>query len=183
MQALVRPIAEHHALRELTREGSVALHRGDAPIASADEFRRLLEASPLQPARIVGARAAAPAVWWEILEHHPDLAVWVAANRHIDEDVIAFLAAHPRLQVRVAVASNPCMSDEVMTRLAHDKSDLVRMRVACNARATRGVLAHLVADACVVVSKHAEARLQYDLNGIRLPASYLDEVSMSDLLH
>ena len=151
-------------------------------LACADDFRQLLDERPVDPARLKGVMASA-AVWWEVLERHPDAAVWVAANRTIPDEIVRHLASHARIQVRTAVASNPEMSDEVLIALAHDKSDLVRMRVACNAQTSRAVLADLVADPCVVVSKHAQARLQYDINGVMLPASYLDEVSMFDLLH
>lgn len=122
-------------------------------------------------------------MWWEVLARHPDAAVWVAANQTIPNEIVTHLASHHRVQVRAAVASNREIRGEVMIQLAHDKSDLVRMRVACNANASREVLAGLVADACVVISKHAQARLQHDISGVLLPSSYLDEVSMSDLLH
>lgn len=159
------------------------LNRGPAAIVSADEFRRLLEASPLDLARVVSARAVSPEVWWDVLTLYPDLAVWVAANRTIPRELVTHLASHARIQVRVAIASNHAIGDDMIEQLAHDKSDLVRMRVACNARAPREVLAHLVADPCVVVSKHAQARLQHDISGLMLPASYLDEVSVFDILH
>ncbi|CAG1012188.1 hypothetical protein BURC_00126 [Burkholderiaceae bacterium] len=159
------------------------LNRGQAAIVSADEFRRLLEASPLDLARVVSARAVSSEVWWDVLTLYPDLAVWVAANRTIPHELVAHLSSHPRIQVRVAIASSQSISDDMIEQLAHDKSDLVRMRVACNARAPREVLAHLVADPCVVVSKHAQARLQHDISGVMLPASYLDEVSVFDILH
>lgn len=152
-------------------------------IADAGAFRQLLDHRPMDPARIQAVRAVSSDVWWEVLARWPDAAVWVAANRSIAPDVVAHLATHPRIQVRVAIASNPDIGDDVLMLLAHDKSDLVRMRIACNARASREVLAALVADSCVVVSKHAEARLQHDISGVLLPASYLDEVSVFDILH
>lgn len=148
----------------------------------ADDFLQLLESRPMDTSRLKSAMASAD-VWWDVLEQFPDAAVWVAANRTIPEEIVRHLSAHPRIQVRTAVASNPEMSDEVLIALAHDKSDLVRMRVACNAQTSRAVLADLVADPCVVVSKHAQARLQHDINGVMLPSSYLDEVSMFDILH
>ena len=159
------------------------LNRGHAAIGSADEFRQLLEASPLDLARVVSARAVSPEVWWDVLTLYPELAVWVAANRTIPQELVTHLSSHHRIQVRVAIASSQSISDDMIEQLAHDKSDLVRMRVACNARAPREVLAHLVADPCVVVSKHAQARLQHDISGVTLPASYLDEVSVFDILH
>jgi hypothetical protein len=153
------------------------------PLVSAEEFIALLDARPMSPPRIAAAQAVSPSVWWDVLARYPDVAVWVAANRTIPDEIVTHLAVHPRIQVRVAVASNPGLRYELMTQLAHDKSDLVRMRIACNQRATRDVLALLVADACVVVSKHAEARLKHDISGVLLPASYLDEVSVYDILH
>jgi len=183
MQALVRPIAEHDALHQLKPGAIVPYCLDQAPIATADEFVALLGETPLSPPRIAAVQATSAAVWWEVLERFPDLAIWVAANRTIPDEIVAQLASHPRIQVRVAVASKPGMPDDVMTQLAHDKSDLVRMRIACNAQASREVLARLAADACVVVSKHAEARLLHDIRGVLLPASYLDEVSVFDILH
>ena len=160
----------------------MTIDRRHPVLESADDFRQLLEASPMEPARLKSAQASA-AVWWDVLERFPDAAVWVAANRTTPNEIVTHLASHQRIQVRAAVASNPQITDRVMIELAHDKSDLVRMRIACNSQATRDVLADLVADPCVVVSKHAQARLQHDISGVLLPASYLDEVSMLDLLH
>jgi hypothetical protein len=153
------------------------------PLSSAEEFVALLDERPMSFPRIAAAQAACAAVWWDVLARYPDLAVWVAANRTIPDEIVAHLALHPRIQVRVAVASNPGLRHDVMTRLAHDKSDLVRMRIACNPRATRDVLAMLLGDACVVVCKHAEARLKHDIAGVLLPSSYLDEVTVHDILH
>lgn len=154
-----------------------------APVVeSAEAFRALVDETPMNPARVKAAQASSR-VWREVLDRYPDLAVWVAANRHVPDDIVASLAAHPRIPVRVAVASHPDMPEAVMMQLAHDKSDLVRMRIACNHQTPREVLAQLVADSCVVVSKHAQARLQHDINGVMLPSSYLDEVSMFDILH
>ena len=138
---------------------------------------------PPDPAQIRTMQAVDEAAWWDMLARWPELAVWVASNRHLPPALVAHLAAHPRTQVRAAIASNAPMDEALMLQLAHDKSDLVRMRIACNAQASRAVLAALVADSCVVVSKHAEARLTHDISGVRLPPSYLDEVSVRDLLH
>lgn len=151
-------------------------------VESAEAFRALVDETPMNPNRVKAARASAE-VWRQVLDRYPDLAVWVAANRHVPDEIVSMLAAHPRIPVRVAVASHPDMDHEVLMRLAHDKSDLVRMRIACNHKTPREVLAQLVADSCVVVSKHAQARLQYDIDGVMLPSSYLDEVSMFDILH
>lgn len=155
-----------------------------ARIASAADFQKLLDAAaPPLGAAIATIAATAPAVWWEVLERCPDLAVWVAANRTVPGELLEHLAGHPRIPVRVAVASNPGLAERVMMQLAHDKSDLVRMRIACNASTSREVLATLVADPCVVVCAHAQARLRHDISGVTLPASYLDEVSVFDILH
>ena len=152
-------------------------------IESAEAFHRLLASSPPESFRLAWMEAATPQVWWDVLEQYPRLAVWVAANRTLPDEVVAHLAAHDSIDVRAAVASGPGMSEDVMLRLAHDKDVLVRLRVACNPKALPDVLAMLAADACPVVSKHAQARLEHDLSGEALPASYLDGVSLLDLLH
>jgi hypothetical protein len=172
VQALVRPLAGHDALPALT-----------AMIESADAFQRLLASLPPESFRLAWVEAATPQVWWDVLEQYPRLAVWVAANRTVPDAVVAHLAAHDSIDVRAAVASGPGMSQDVMLRLAHDKDSLVRLRVACNARTLPQVLELLASDACPVVSKHAQARLEHDLSGETLPASYLDGVSLLDLLH
>jgi hypothetical protein len=151
-------------------------------IASAEDFGRRID-ELADPACIRSAEAASPQVWWDVLQRLPQHAVWVAANRTIPAGVVQRLASHDSLQVRVAIASNPAIARDVMSSLAHDRSDLVRMRVACNANASRDVLMALAADSCVVVSRHAQARLLHDLRGVTLPASYLADVAMSDILH
>lgn len=158
------------------------MHDDATPLASADAFRRLFDGTPLDAARIRSVSAPA-AVWREVLHRWPELATWVAANRTLPRDLATELAGHPRIPVRAAIASNARRDDVAMRLLAHDKSDLVRMRIACNAEAPREVLADLVADSCVVVSKHAEARLKHDISGVLLPACYLDDVSVFDILH
>jgi hypothetical protein len=79
-------------------------------LACADDFRRMLEARPMEPARLKAVMASA-AVWWDVLEQMPDAAVWVAANRTIPEEIVRHLSSHARIQVRTAIASNPEMSD------------------------------------------------------------------------
>lgn len=151
-------------------------------IDSAEAFQRLL----LDPASthdlLVSVRASA-AVWWDVLERYPTSVVWVAANRHLPGEIVEHLAQHHSPQVRAALASSHCTHDSVMQQLAHDKSELIRLRVVCNERASREVLMTLTTDACQLVAAHAQARLVHDLTGLALPASYLDQVQVLDLLH
>ncbi|GEM_PF-4627504 len=152
-------------------------------IDSVEAFERLAAGSADELARLSEIEASPPDLWWDVLERCPQHAVWVAANRHLPEDIVAHLALHDSVLVRAALATGPCVPEPLMQRLAHDKDEVVRLRVVCNANASRSVLTELVADACTVVSVHAQARLVHDISGVMLPASYLEEVSVDDLRH
>jgi hypothetical protein len=174
VQALVRPLAEHDALFELTMD----THRID----SAESFQRLLVDPATPRETIVSARADAQ-VWWEVLERYPQSAVWVAANRALPQEIVAHLAMSHVVQVRAAVASAAEIGEAVMMRLAHDPSELIRVRLVCNARLTRDVLIAMAGDACKVVAAHAQARLMHDARGAALPDAYLGGITARDVLH
>lgn len=152
------------------------------PMDSAEAFERLARDPASTHARLVQVQADAE-VWWEVLDRWPDLIAWVAANRHLPAQIVEHLAQHHSPQVRAALASSCCTHDSVMQQLAHDKSELIRLRVVCNTHTSRDVLVALTADPCPLVAAHAQARLVHDLTGVALPASYLDEVRVLDLLH
>lgn len=152
-------------------------------IESAEAFARLLSDPAATRTQLVNVRVASDAVWWEILAKLPFAAAWVAANRALPAEIVEHLAAHPLVQVRACIASGPCMNEAVMLQLAHDKNELIRVRLVCNAQASREVLVLMAADACQLVSAHAQARLVHDISGVALPASYLDDVQVLDLLH
>ena len=152
-------------------------------IDSVEAFERLAAGGPAELSQLTTQPASSTQIWWDVLAQRPDLALWLAANRTLPSEVAARLALHDSVQVRAALASGPCLSDDFMLRLAHDKDEVVRLRVVCNAKASREVLTALVADPCHVVSIHAQARLVHDISGVKLPASYLQEVSVDDLRH
>jgi len=172
VQALVRPLAEHDALFELTMPR----------IDSAEAFQQLL-ADPATPREAIVSVTADSALWWEVLRRWPHTAVWVAANRALPLAIIEHLAQSPMLQVRAALASNGGLPERVMQQFAHDPSDLIRVRLVCNAQLPRSVLIDLVDDACKVVSIHAQARLMHDASGLALPESYLDDITAGDVIH
>jgi hypothetical protein len=152
-------------------------------IDSVEAFERLASGNAAELIQLSALPAASPQVWWDVLERRPDLALWVAANHTLPGEVANHLAQHDSVQVRASLATGPCLTDAALLRLAHDKDEVVRLRVACNAKTSRDVLTALVADPCTVVSIHAQARLVHDISGVKLPASYLEEVSVDDLRH
>ncbi len=151
-------------------------------IESAEAFAEMVNSTPPDPFRLAWAEAPT-AVWWELVDRYPHLSAWVAANRTVPEEVLAHLASHGNTQARTVVASKAQLPEQLLLILAHDKDEAVRLRVAFNALATREVLASLASDACPVVRMHAQARLTHGISGNNLPASYLDSVSLADLLH
>lgn len=159
------------------------MHGGDAlTITTAEAFARLLADPAVTRIQLVNVRAEAE-VWWQVLARLPESAAWVAANRHLPLEIVEHLAMHPHLPVRAALASSGCLPERLMQQLAHDKSEFIRLRVVCNANASREVLMALAGDPCQVVSAHAQARLVHDISGVALPANYLDDLSVLDLLH
>jgi hypothetical protein len=151
-------------------------------LADAEAFARLLADPCVTRARLVEARASAE-VWRDVLDRYPFAAAWVAANTALPAEIADLLVQHPEPPVRAALASAASLPEAVMLQLAHDKNELIRLRVVCNAQATREVLTALTADPCQLVSAHAQARLVHDISGVALPASYLDDVPVLDLLH
>lgn len=181
MQALVRALAQYHALLELnlphTMSGDDAI-----TITTAEAFRCLLADPSITRTQLVNVKAEAE-VWWQVLARLPESAAWVAANRNLPLELVEHLAMHPHLPVRAALASGGCVPERLMQQLAHDKSEYIRLRVVCNANASREVLMALAGDPCQLVSAHAQARLVHDISGVKLPPNYLDDVSVLDLLH
>lgn len=150
-------------------------------IDTADAFAELLFDETSTHAELVSVQAPAN-VWWDVLDRYPHCAAWVAANRQLPDDIAEHLAGHPDLQVRAALASGGGRSEPLMLQLAHDKSEMIRLRVVCNRTASRNVLTALAVDPCQVVAAHAQARLQHDIAGMSLPANYLDDVEVMQLL-
>jgi hypothetical protein len=155
---------------------------GPTDVHSAEAFQRLLNQDGATHETLVALRADAQ-VWWDILERYPHAAAWVAANRHLPPDLIEHLAMHPSPQVRAALATSSHVPEALMMQLAHDRSELIRLRVVCNAHTTRDVLAALTADPCHVVSAHARARLVHDQGGLPVPATYIEDLNVLDILH
>jgi hypothetical protein len=100
-------------------------------MAAVEEFVALVgRPGRLARRRVQQARAPAP-LWWAILRQQPRLAVWLALNQHLPAELLAQLACHPVLPVRMAAASNPALDGYSLARLATDASELVRLRVVC----------------------------------------------------
>jgi hypothetical protein len=182
VQALVRPLAEHHALFDELNAGKERMMSGGphSPIETAEAFHRLLFNPSTTHAELVGMQASAD-VWWDVLQRYPHSAAWVAANRHLPDEIAHHLAGHPNLQVRAALASNTQREDRLM-ELAHDKSEMIRLRVVCNAHTTRDALTTLAMDPCQVVAAHARARLMHGLHDALVSISYLDDLEVMQLL-
>jgi hypothetical protein len=149
-------------------------------IESADAFHRLLFNPDTTRAQLVGTQASAE-VWHDVLQRYPHSAAWVAANRHLPDEIAQHLGGHPNVQVRAALASSTHLPGQLL-QLAHDKSEMIRLRVVCNANTSRDALTALAVDPCAVVASHARARLMHGLHDALLSIASLDDVEVMQLL-
>lgn len=69
-------------------------------INSVDEFIDLRTSDKESDIQRAMEEPAADEIWWELLEKHAELAMWVAENETIPEDVIRTLRNHYDQTVR-----------------------------------------------------------------------------------
>jgi hypothetical protein len=129
-------------------------------IESAEEFVRLRTSDVKDEYDRAAHDDAPPEVWWELVRDHPDMKIWVVANKTVPLAVLEALSTDDDPSVRDAVARKRRASPEILERLARDPDSGVRYAVACNPKAPRGVLNLMLADEWDVVAEKARARLE-----------------------
>lgn len=111
------------------------------------------------------ARESAPLeVWFEVVEKHPEMKVWVARNKTVPMQILEQLAVDVDPRIRFAVAMKNKLSKGLMLALAKDSDSSVRERIAYNKNTTDDVLLLLQQDSVVSVSE--AARQQLSLRGV-----------------
>lgn len=128
-------------------------------ITSAREFIKLRYSEDPKEYLRAANEPADEAVWWELIQQHPDTAKWVAHNKTIPEQIIRYLAKHHDANVRHVIASKRKTPKEVLMMLAQDGDDSVRLAVAMNVKTPTDVLEVLSHDSWTRVSSAAKDRL------------------------
>ena len=96
--------------------------------AQADEWVRLRE-SDISEEYTAAAWAEMPlAVWLDVLDRYPHMAVWVAHAKRSPAEVAVVLASHPDESVRSLVAAQRRLAPEVREMLAKDPDEGVRTK-------------------------------------------------------
>src|SRR5687768_12018487 len=99
-------------------------------IRSVEEFIRL-RMSDVKDEYDRAAHEDAPTeVWWELVREHPDMKIWVVANKTVPLAVLEALSTDDDASVRDAVARKRRSPPEILKRLARDPDSGVRYAVA-----------------------------------------------------
>lgn len=128
-------------------------------ITRAEEFKRLRESENQEEYTRAAQEEAPIEVWEVVLKKYPHLAVWVAQNKTVPNEILEMLALHKESRVRCMVARKRKIPESIMLLLAKDSDESVRYSLAHNAKATRKVLEILVTDTWSKVRTKAREKL------------------------
>jgi hypothetical protein len=141
-------------------KGPVGEFREVRMIGSAEEFVRLRRSEDKSEYDRAAREEAPLGVWWDVIDRHPDMKIWVVANKTVPLAVLEVLSKDEDTAVRDAVARKRSASREILERLAADSDSGVRYAVACNAKTTREVLEQLLQSPWDMVVEKAKKRLE-----------------------
>ncbi|MEW2266064.1 hypothetical protein ACGF5T_30820 [Streptomyces sp. NPDC047853] len=119
MEGRDRPL---HPLEQVERREKV--------IESAEEFIRLRFSDVAEDYGRASTEPAAPDVWREVIEQHPEARFWVAQNKTVPLDILQVLASDSDPRVRSMVASKRKLTPDILTTLAADSDESVRLAAA-----------------------------------------------------
>ncbi|MFP5459768.1 MAG: hypothetical protein ACLGG7_13615 [Bacteriovoracia bacterium] len=129
-------------------------------IRSAKEFIELRTSHVPTDYQRAATDSASLEVWYEIINHFPEMKVWVAHNKTVPSEILAILATDADPDVRFVVAQKNKLPRDVMERLARDDQEEVRRRIAYNKMVPLHVLLDLSKDESESVREAASRRLR-----------------------
>ncbi|MFH9585300.1 hypothetical protein ACH4MW_23190 [Streptomyces luteogriseus] len=129
-------------------------------IDSAEEFIRLRFSDAPEEYGRAAAEPAAPGVWREVIERHPEARFWVAHNKTVPLEILRVLVNDPDPRVRSMVASKRKLTPELLTTLAADPDESIRLAVARHKSVPRSVLEQLRTDSWEEVRDVVRDRLE-----------------------
>jgi hypothetical protein len=128
-------------------------------IESADDFVHLRESQNPDEYHRAAHEEASMEVWYDVIERYPDMKTWVAHNKKIPIEILAFLAEDTDIDVKSSVGQKRKLTVALFEKLARDPDEGVRHRIACNAKAPLHVLRMLSNDPVDFVAERASGRL------------------------
>ncbi|MGW2174005.1 HEAT repeat domain-containing protein [Streptomyces sp. NPDC001705] len=128
-------------------------------IESAEEFIRLRFSDAPEDYGRASTEPAAPGVWRDVIESHPEARFWVAQNKTVPLEILQVLASDSDPRVRSMVASKRKLTPDVLTTLASDSDESVRLAVARHKSIPRAVLELLRSDKWEEIRNVARDRL------------------------
>lgn len=129
-------------------------------IESAAEFERLRRSSnPDDYRRAAKEEAASVEIWHEIIEHYPEMRLWVAQNKTVPLNILEVLAQDADNRVRLMVSMKRKITSDILEMMAADTDESIRLRVARHRRTPEAVLERLAHDPWRQVREAARERL------------------------
>lgn len=128
-------------------------------IESAEEFVNLRSSSnPLEYERAASEQAPTH-VWMDVIEHYPDMKIWVIRNKTVPLNILRLLSDDPNSNIRAAIADKRKLDEDLFEKLSQDKDESVRQRIAYNKKTPLKILEKLSSDAEEMVRSVATNRL------------------------
>ena len=131
-------------------------------IWSAEEFVRLRISDRPEEYRRSVLEEASEEVWIDIIQHYPEMKIWVIRNKTIPLSILRLLSNDSDNHVRGEVAMKRKLDNELFEKLAHDEDEAVRAHIACNRKTPIEILILLSTDAKKIVRDAAQKRLNMD---------------------
>jgi len=94
-------------------------------IQSAEEFVRLRSSSDAKEYARAAHEDAPDHVWQEVIDHHPEMRMWVAQNKTVPLWALKLLAVDRDPDVRLMVAMKRKLPVEVLASMTDDVSSAV----------------------------------------------------------
>lgn len=137
-------------------------HMDRTVIKSAEEFIELRLSEEREDYWRAAHEALDDHVWYDLIEHYPDMRKWVAYHKAVPLEVLSILVHDEDPQVRSFVAMKNKLTEELLIILARDTQDSIRLHVARHKHATREVLELLSRDSwrsiCDLVAQRLSAQ-------------------------
>jgi hypothetical protein len=101
-------------------------------ISSSEEFLELRNSDNPAEYNRAGTESAPTSVWWNLIQEHPQMRVWVARNRTIPKEIIYHLSEDDDPIVRDAICSKYPLDMDIYILLSRDLDEGIRARLTYN---------------------------------------------------
>lgn len=109
-------------------------------INSPEEFIELRNSNTPAEYSRAGMESAPITVWYELIEKHPEMRVWVARNRTIPREIIDCLSKDSDPLVRNAICSKYPLDIDIYLLFSKDSDEGIRSRLTFNKKLPLSIL-------------------------------------------